>query len=174
MQSFGTIMLVLAMPLQLALSTKQVLLTPVARLARPPHSPPTGCSLCMAGDHWTLRWKLFLMAAKRQREEPGRAVDEAAAALGISTRHDAGSRDALLAKRAAQTAFHRRREDEDTGPALNDRVLLGGGAADDLAPRLAKRHEAPFGLFDDPRHPGCPRAIAEAGAGGAANIFPRL
>ena len=80
--------------------------------------------------------------AKRQREEPGRAVDEAAAALGISTRHDAGSRDALLAKRAAQTAFHRRREDEDTGPALNDRVLLGGGAADDLAPRLAKRHEA--------------------------------
>ena len=21
----------------------------------------------MAGDHWTLRWKLFLMAAKRQR-----------------------------------------------------------------------------------------------------------
>ena len=41
--------------------------TPLARLALPPRSPPTGCSLCMAGDHWTLRWKLFLMAAKRQR-----------------------------------------------------------------------------------------------------------
>ena len=41
--------------------------TPPARLALPPRSPPTGCSLCMAGDHWTLRWKLFLMAAKRQR-----------------------------------------------------------------------------------------------------------
>ena len=66
LQSFGTIMLVLAMPLQLALSTKQVLLTPLAHLALPPRSPPTGCSLCMAGDHWTLRWKLFLMAAKQQ------------------------------------------------------------------------------------------------------------
>ena len=41
--------------------------TPLARLALPPRSPPTGCSLCMAGDHWTLRWKLFFMAAKRQR-----------------------------------------------------------------------------------------------------------
>ncbi|EOD38773.1 hypothetical protein EMIHUDRAFT_224183 [Emiliania huxleyi CCMP1516] len=40
----------------------------------------------------------------------------------------------------------------------------------ELKKALAKRHEAPFGLFDDPRHPGCPRAIAEAGAGGAANI----
>ena len=60
-------MLVLAMPLQLALSTKQVLLTPLAHLALPPRSPPTGYSLCMAGDHWTLRWKLFLMATKRQR-----------------------------------------------------------------------------------------------------------
>ena len=67
LQSVGTIMLVLAMPLQLALSTKQVLLTPLAHLALPPRSPPTGCSLCMAGDHWTLRWKLFFMAAKRQR-----------------------------------------------------------------------------------------------------------
>ena len=41
--------------------------TLLARLALPPRSPPTGCSLCMTGDHWTLRWKLFLMAAKRQR-----------------------------------------------------------------------------------------------------------
>ena len=41
--------------------------TPLARLALPPRSPPTGCSLCMAGDHWKLRWKLFFMAAKRQR-----------------------------------------------------------------------------------------------------------
>ena len=67
MQSFGTITLVLAMPLQLTPSTNQVQLTPHARLAHPPRSLPTGCSLCMAGDHWTLRWKLFLMAAKRQR-----------------------------------------------------------------------------------------------------------
>ena len=66
MQSFGTITLVLAMPLQLAPSTNQVQLTPHARLAHPPRSLPTGCSLWMAGDHWTLRWKLFLMSAKRQ------------------------------------------------------------------------------------------------------------
>ena len=66
LQSFGTITLVLAMPLQLAPSTNQVQLTPHARLAHPPRSLPTGCSLWMAGDHWTLRWKLFLMAAKQQ------------------------------------------------------------------------------------------------------------
>ena len=59
-------MLVLAMPLQLAWSTSQVLLTNLTRLAQPPRSLPTGCSLWMAGDHWTLRWKLFLMSAKRQ------------------------------------------------------------------------------------------------------------
>ena len=64
MQSFGTITLVLAMALQLAPSTNKVQLTPHARLAHPPRSLPTGCSLWMAGDHWTLRWKLFLMAAK--------------------------------------------------------------------------------------------------------------
>ena len=67
LQSFGTIVAVLALALQVAPSTRQVLHPPPARLALPPRSPPTGCSLCMAGDHWTLRWKLFLMAAKRQR-----------------------------------------------------------------------------------------------------------
>ena len=67
MQSFGTITLVLAMPLQLAPSTNQVQLTPHARLAHPPRSLTPGCSLWMTGDHWTLRWKLFFMAAKRQR-----------------------------------------------------------------------------------------------------------
>ena len=41
--------------------------TPLARLAQPPRSPPTGCCVCMAGDHRALRWKLFLMAAQRQR-----------------------------------------------------------------------------------------------------------
>ena len=66
LQSFGTITLVLAMALQLAPSTNKVQLTPHARLAQPPRSLPTGCSLWMAGDHWTLRWKLFLMAAKQQ------------------------------------------------------------------------------------------------------------
>ena len=66
LQSFGTITLVLAMPLQLAPLSNQVQLTPHARLAHPPRSLPTGCSLWMAGDHWTLRWKLFLMAAKQQ------------------------------------------------------------------------------------------------------------
>ena len=67
LQSFGTITLVLAMPLQLAPSTNQVQLTPHARLAHPPRSLTPGCSLWMTGDQWTLRWKLFLMAAKRQR-----------------------------------------------------------------------------------------------------------
>ena len=66
LQSFGTITLVLAMALQLAPSTNKVQLTPHARLAQPPRSLTPGCSLWMAGDHWTLRWKLFLMAAKRQ------------------------------------------------------------------------------------------------------------
>ena len=40
--------------------------TPLARLAQPPRSPPTGCCVCMAGDHRALRWKLFFVAAKRQ------------------------------------------------------------------------------------------------------------
>ena len=40
--------------------------TPLARLALPPRSPPTGCCVCMAGDHRALRWKLFFVAAKRQ------------------------------------------------------------------------------------------------------------
>ena len=66
LQSFGTITLVLAMALQLAPSTNKVQLTPHARLAQPPRSLTPGCSLWMAGDHWTLRWKLFLMAAKQQ------------------------------------------------------------------------------------------------------------
>ena len=61
MQSFGTITLVLAMALQLAPSTNKVQLTPHARLAHPSRILPTGCSLWMAGDHWTLRWKLFFM-----------------------------------------------------------------------------------------------------------------
>ena len=47
-------------------SLNKVQLTPHARLAQPPRSLTPGCSLWMAGDHWTLRWKLFLMAAKQQ------------------------------------------------------------------------------------------------------------
>ena len=61
LQSFGTITLVLAMPLQLAPSTNQVQLTPHARLAHPPRSLTPSCSLWMTGDHWTLRWKLFTL-----------------------------------------------------------------------------------------------------------------
>ena len=42
-----------------------------AHTACPPRTTTTQpthrlCSLWMAGDHWTLRWKLFLMAAKQQ------------------------------------------------------------------------------------------------------------
>ena len=66
LQSFGTITLVLAMPLQLAPSTNQVQLTPHARLAHPSRSLTPGCTPWVAGAHRTLRWNLISMAVKRQ------------------------------------------------------------------------------------------------------------
>ena len=55
--------------------------------AHPPRSLTTGCSLWMAGDHWTLRWKLFLMAAKRGSVllQRGCAQELAPSAMGQPT-----------------------------------------------------------------------------------------
>jgi hypothetical protein len=81
-------------------------------------------------------------AAKRAREEESAAFDEAAAMLGVNTSApDAGSREAMLKRRRAQTAYHRRNDDEGGMPAMSDSVLMGA-SSEDFAVRAGKRQAA--------------------------------
>ena len=86
LRSFGTIVAVLAMPLQSAPSTIQVLHPPPARASCPQCSLTTGCTPCAAGGCLERRWKLLSMAARRQhaavswQHAGARAVHPAAAA----------------------------------------------------------------------------------------------
>ena len=41
--------------------------SPASRYHHAAHPQAALCAWHLAGDHWTLRWKLFFMAAKRQR-----------------------------------------------------------------------------------------------------------
>eukprot|EP00962_Isochrysis_galbana_P017182 scaffold4942_cov106-Isochrysis_galbana.AAC.1 len=80
-------------------------------------------------------------ASKRAREEESFAFDEAAAMLGVHTaKPDAGSREALLEKRRAQTAYHRRNDDEGGVPAMSDGMLMG--ASSEEFALLAGRRQA--------------------------------
>ena len=86
LQSFGTIVAVLAMPLQSAPSTIQVLHPPPARASCPQCSLTTGCTPCVAGGCLERQWKLLSMAAKRQhaavswQQAGARAINPAATA----------------------------------------------------------------------------------------------
>ena len=86
LRSFGIIVAVLAMPLQSAPSTRQVLHPPPACASCPQRSLTTGCTPCVAGGCLERQWKLLSMAAKRQhaavswQQAGARAVHPAATA----------------------------------------------------------------------------------------------
>ena len=86
LQSFGTIVAVLAMALQVAPTTRQVVHPPPARASCPQRSLTTGCTPCVAGGCPERQWKLLSMAAKRQhaavswQQAGARAINPAATA----------------------------------------------------------------------------------------------
>ena len=65
-ESFGTILAVLAVPLQVVWSATQVLLLPLASASRPQRSLTSGCTPWVAGGHLELPRNLLLMDLKRQ------------------------------------------------------------------------------------------------------------
>ena len=86
LRSFGTIVAVLAMPLQSAPSTRQVLHPPPACASCPQRSLTIGCTPCVAGGCLARRWKLLSTAVKWRRaatswqQAGARAVHPAATA----------------------------------------------------------------------------------------------
>ena len=85
---FGTIVAVLAMALQVAPSTRQVVHPPPARASCPQRSLTTGCTPCVAGGCLERQWKLLSMAAKRQHaavswQQAGACAINPAATAGL-------------------------------------------------------------------------------------------
>ena len=66
LESFGTILAVLAVPLQVVWSTIQVLLLPLASASRPQRSLTSGCTPWVAGDYLELPGNVLSMGLKRQ------------------------------------------------------------------------------------------------------------
>ena len=66
LRSFGTIMAVLAVPLQVVWSTTQALPTPLACASHPQRSLTSGCPPWMAGGHLEMPGDLLSMEIKRQ------------------------------------------------------------------------------------------------------------
>ena len=66
LRSFGTILAVLAVPLQVVRSTTQVLLMPLASASRPQRSLTSGCTPWVAGGHLELPRTLLSVDLERQ------------------------------------------------------------------------------------------------------------
>ena len=67
LESFGTILAVLAVPLQVVWSATQVLLVPLACASRPQRSLTSGCTPWVAGGCLAQPGKLLSMAVRRER-----------------------------------------------------------------------------------------------------------
>jgi len=81
-------------------------------------------------------------SSRRALDDASSAFDEAAALLGVdTTKPDAGSREAMLEKRRAQTAYHRRSDEEEGMPAMSDSALMGANS-DEFAACVARRQQA--------------------------------
>jgi hypothetical protein len=81
-------------------------------------------------------------ASKRARQEESSAFDEAAAMLGVHTaKPDAGSHEALIERRRAQTAYHRRNDDEGGIHVMSDSMLMGA-SSDEFAVLAGKGQAA--------------------------------
>lgn len=79
---------------------------------------------------------------KRRHQDSSAILDATAGALGLDTsRPDAGSREAMLEKRRAQTAYHRGKEEDDGPPEMGEAVLLGADAGE-WSRGVARRQEA--------------------------------